>query len=110
MGRVVSEVELGRVTKIVLQMIGVHRGRPCPTRRQIMQWTGLPRREVWPFLKSLAEGSPPLIELEERLHDRAGMRRLRLAGGDWTGWTMRRSPSIFDHAMKRRIRREVRHG
>ena len=110
MTRVVRDIEIGRVTEIVLQMIDAHRGRRCPTRREIMQWTGLPRREVWPFLKSLAERCPPLIEIEERLHDRAGMRRLRVAGGDWTGWTTRRSPSIFDHAMKRRIRREVRHG
>jgi len=72
MGRPVSDLDPGRVTEIVLQMIGTNRGRPCPTRRQIMQWTGLPRREVWPFLKSLAERSPPLIEIEERLHDRAG--------------------------------------
>ena len=98
------------VTEVILRLIASHRGKPCPTRREIVAWTGLPRREVWPFLKDLAGREPPLIEIEERLHGRAGHRRLRLAGGDWTGWTERRTPSQEDHAVKRRLKREVRLG
>jgi len=95
------------VTAIVLEMIEAHRGKSCPTRREVTQWTGLQRRDVWPFLKSLAAREPPLIEIEERLHQRAGMRRLRVAGGEWTGWTERKTPTMDDHAIKRRLKREI---
>ena len=100
-----------QLADVVLKMIEAHRGKPCPTRREIVDWTGLPRREVWPFLKSLAEREPPLIEIEERLQGRAGLRRLRRIGGDWTGWTERKTPSQDDHAVLRRLKREARkHG
>ena len=98
------------VIEVILRLIASHRGKPCPTRREIVAWTGLPRREVWPFLKSLAEREPPLIELDERLHARAGLRRLRLAGGEWTGWTERKTPSREEHAIRRRLKREARRG
>ena len=78
------------VIEVILRLIASHRGKPCPTRREIVAWTGLPRREVWPFLKSLAEREPPLIELEERLHARAGLRRLRLAANGPAGPSVRR--------------------
>jgi hypothetical protein len=48
-----------------------------------------------------------LIEIEERLHGRAGLRRLRRAGGEWTGWTERKTPSFDDHAVLRRVKREA---
>jgi hypothetical protein len=71
-----------------------------------MAWTGLARSRVWPFLNELATCQPPLIEIEARLHARAGMRRLRIVGGEWTGWTERRAPTRHDQAMKRRLKRE----
>ena len=98
------------VVEVILRLIASHGGKPCPTRREIVAWTGVPRREVWPFLKSLAQREPPLIEIEERLHARAGLRRLRLAGGEWTGWTERRTPSPEEHAIRRRLKREARLG
>ena len=110
MGRARSVIESKQVTARVLKVIRKHRGKPCPSRADIIAWTGLPRRDVWPFLKSLAEAAPPLIEIEERLHARAGMRRLRVVGGHWTGWTERKTPSQADHAVKRRLKREARLG
>ena len=53
------------VTEVILRLIASHRGKPCPTRREIVAWTGLPRREVWPFLKDLAGREPPLNPLDE---------------------------------------------
>ena len=96
-----------QVADVVLKMIDAHRGKPCPTRREIVEWTGLPRRDVWPFLRSLAGCQPPLIEIEERLHCRAGLRRLRRVGGEWTGGTERKTPSQDDHAVRRRLKRKV---
>ena len=100
-------IDTDQIADVMLKMIEAHRGKPCPTRREIVAWTGLPRRDVWPFLKSLAEREPPLIEIEERLHQRAGLRRLRVAGGAWTGWTERKTPSMDDHAIARRLKREA---
>ena len=110
MSRAARELESKQMVALVLKVIRKHRGKPCPSRAEIVAWTGLPRREVWPFLRGLAARMPPLIEIEERLHARAGMRRLRLPGGEWTGWTERRTPSREDHAVKRRLRREMRNG
>jgi hypothetical protein len=106
-GRTPNHIRVEEVTEVILKMIDAHRGKPCPTRHEIVEWTGLPRRDVWPFLKSLAEHEPPLIEIEERLHGRAGLRRLRRAGGEWTGWTERKTPSLDDHAVLRRLKREA---
>jgi hypothetical protein len=104
MARARTVIESTQVIGRVLRMIARHRGKPCPSRADIIAWTGLPRRDVWPFLRSLAECEPPLIEIEERLHARAGMRRMRLVGGPWTGWTERKTPSRKDHAPKRRAK------
>jgi hypothetical protein len=106
-GRTPNHIRGEEVTEVILKMIEAHRGKPCPTRREIVEWTGLPRRDVWPFLKSLAGREPPLIEIEERLHRRAGLRRLRRIGGEWTGWTERKTPSQDDHAVLRRLKREA---
>ena len=108
MTRVRSPIDCKQMTAVVLKVIRKHRGKPCPSRAEFIAWTGLPRREVWPFVKSLAECEPPLIEIEERLHARAGMRRLRVVGGKWTGWTERKTPSRLDHAVKRRLKQEAR--
>ncbi|MFI5001057.1 MAG: hypothetical protein ACHQK9_14360 [Reyranellales bacterium] len=74
---------------VVLQMIAVHQGRPCPTVAEIMEWTGLPRRGVAPFLARLVVRR--IIEIEVRGR-RPGRRRMRAVGGSWTGWTMRGGP------------------
>lgn len=88
MGRLKRELDLERVAVVVLQMLVSHAGRPCPTRRQIMQWTGLPQRRVWGFLDALAKRG--LIEIEIRGVLPGNMRRMRMRGGDWTAWTVRR--------------------
>jgi hypothetical protein len=110
MSRTPRLFDIEELIAVLLRLIEAHRGKPCPTRREIVAWTGLPRREVWPFLKSLAEREPPAIEIGERLHARAGIRRLRLPGGEWTGWTERKTPSQHEHAVLRRLKREARHG
>jgi hypothetical protein len=102
MSRAPKHIETEEVTEVILRIIAAHRGKPCPTQREIIDWTGLPRTRVWPFLRALAMRQPPLIELDERVHARAGMRRLRLPGGQWTGWTQRRTPTLRDQAMKQR--------
>jgi hypothetical protein len=79
-----------RATASVLAMIAAHVDRPCPTRREVMEWTGVQRRQVWRFLGRLqARG---LIQVEVMDSGRAGaprLRRMRVAGGQWTGWTAR---------------------
>jgi len=107
MGRTSNHIRVEEVIEVVLKMIEAHRGKPCPTRREIVEWTGLPRRDVWPFLRSLAGRESPLIEIEERLHRRSGLRRLRRVGGEWTGWTERKTPSQDDHSVLRRLKREA---
>jgi hypothetical protein len=109
-GRTSTAVDDADLTRVLLRLIRKRRGKPCPSRADIIAWTGLPRRDVWPFVKSLAERDPPVIELEERLHARAGMRRMRIVGDTWTGWTERKTPSRQDHAVRRRLKREARHG
>jgi hypothetical protein len=80
----------------ILMMIRAHVGKPCPTRREVMSWTCIPRRQVWVVLGEVqARG---LIEIEEctipparqRHHGRPVRRRMRVAGEDWTSWTARR--------------------
>lgn len=102
-GRTANEIDTQRMTEVILQMIEAHRSKLCPTRNEIVAWTGLPRREVWPFLRRLAKRQPLLIEIEERLRGRAGTRRMRVSGGEWTGWTVRRTPTREDQAMKRQL-------
>lgn len=73
-----------------LQMIAAHVDRPCPTRREVSEWTGVPRRKVWLFLSGLVERG--LVELEvmdPTDYDAAKRRRMRVANGQWTDWTAR---------------------
>jgi len=72
----------------VLAMIGQRIGQPCPTRNDIRAWTGLPKREVWRFMDELHRRG--VIEIEERATRPGKWRRMRIAGGAWTGWTSRR--------------------
>lgn len=76
----------------VLKMIDAHVERPCPTRREVMEWTGVPRRQVWGFLDVLV--SRGLVEIEVAdpdpgRHEMPRRRRLRVTNGQWTGWTAR---------------------
>ena len=86
-----------RLTITILEMIQVHKGKPCPTRRIIQEWTGIPRRKVWRFMEELQERG--LIELETRSQEEGTARRLRVMGGQWTDWTERRKPSRREKMM-----------
>lgn len=72
---------------VLRAMIEQHAGRACPTRRDVIEWTGIiPRRRVWTYLLDMqARG---LIEIETDTADKR-RHRLRVAGGNWTGWTAR---------------------
>jgi hypothetical protein len=85
--RVPVQLPTAALDAVLLAMIAQHAGRPCPTRRDIIGWTGiLPRRRIRAYLEGMqARG---LIEIEIDTIDRR-RRRLRVAGGTWTGWTAR---------------------
>lgn len=72
---------------VLLAMIAQHVGRACPTRRDVIAWTGvLPRRRVWDYLAGMqARG---LIEVEAKWREKR-IRRMRVKDGAWTGWTAR---------------------
>lgn len=77
-----------RLDNAIVLMIRAHVGKPCPTRRDVMEWTGIPRRQVWEVLGEVqARG---LIEIEECGKADPKRRRLRVARGKWTDWTARR--------------------
>lgn len=72
----------------ILMMIRAHVGKPCPTRREIMSWTCIPRRQVWGVLGEVqARG---LIEIEILGELDPKRRRMRVRGEAWTKWTARR--------------------
>lgn len=56
--------------------------KPCPTIRDLMDMTGLPRRRVKAFLKDMSERG--VIEIEEK---GPGQRRMRVFGRPWTDWS-----------------------
>ena len=72
---------------VLLAMIEQHVGRACPTRRDVIAWTGvIPRRRVGAYLRDMqARG---LIEIEADTID-IRRHRMRVAGGTWTEWTAR---------------------
>lgn len=75
----------------ILMMIRAHVGKPCPTRREIMEWTCIPRRQVWAVLGEVqARG---LIEIEVLGELDPKRRRMRVRGEAWTKWTARRPVS-----------------
>ena len=82
-----APLPIAALDAVLLAMIEQHAGRPCPTRRDIIGWTGiLPRRRIRAYLEGMqARG---LIEIEIDAIDRR-RRRLRVAGGAWTEWTAR---------------------
>ena len=72
----------------LMLMIALHQDRPCPTNAEIMEWTGVPRGRLNAWLAELeARG---LLEIERKGLPPPRRRRLRAAGGCWTGWTARR--------------------
>lgn len=84
-----------RLDSVICNLIRMHIGKPCPTRREIMYVSMLPRRKVWKYLADMqARG---LIEVEV-CDDREGppghnpvRRRMRVAGDRrGTDWTARR--------------------
>lgn len=85
-----------RLDHAIVLMIRAHVGKPCPTRREIMEWTGIPRRQVWEVLGEIAARG--LIEIEVVEAHACGKdpkrRRMRVAGGKWTAWTARRPAMV----------------
>lgn len=74
----------------VLVMIAMHQDRPCPTNREIMEWTGVARRRLPAFLAGLVARG--VIEIETR-GSKPLRRRMRQPGMPWTGWTQRGNPA-----------------
>ena len=86
-----SEAPFDSLDAAILLCIEHHVGRPCPTRAEIMLWTGMQRRRVWPYLEGMVKRGK--IELEVMEFNPGGKdpkrRRMRKPGGEWTGWTDR---------------------
>ena len=82
-----SERPFAALDAALLTMIQHHEGKPCPTRKEIREWTGMPRRRVWAYLEGMRERG--LIEMEACGADDPKRRRMRKAGGQWTDWTAR---------------------
>jgi hypothetical protein len=82
-----------RLDNAIVQMIRAHRGKPCPTRRDIMEWTGIPRRMVWVVLGEMqARG---LIDVQVCASLPALRRRMRVVGDKrGTDWTARRQAPV----------------
>lgn len=73
----------------ILLMIALHQDRPCPTNTEIMEWSGVQRSRLRPWLEELMERG--IVEIEYKGRPPARQRRLRAVGGCWTGWTARRA-------------------
>ena len=92
MARTPLIIDVDKVTIAVLLMIGRHADKPCPTREELIECTGLPRRRAWRFLFELQERG--LVEIETRGTGTDNVwRRIRQAGGPWTAWTQRKKPT-----------------
>jgi hypothetical protein len=87
-----SELQ-ARLDHAIVLMIRAHVGKPCPTRREVMEWTGIPRRQVWTVLATLqARG---LIEVEICGVADPKRRRMRVVGDKrGTDWTARRPAMV----------------
>lgn len=86
-----SEGPFESLDAVILQCIGHHVGRPCPTTREIREWTGMPRRKVWPYIEGMTQRGKIEIQIQESRGEGKDpkRRRLRARGGDWTDWTAR---------------------
>ncbi len=85
MGRTLRPV-LDAAAGNLLVLVARHQDRPCPSDREIVEWTGVPRRRLAAWLDGLARRG--VIEIEHRGRP-PRRRRLRSVGGVWTGWTAR---------------------
>lgn len=90
-----------RLDNAILLMIRAHVGRPCPTRLEIMEWTGVPRRQVWAVFEDMAQRGLIEVEVCEQAPPPEGpgvgnpkRRRMRVVGGKWTDWTARRPAMV----------------
>lgn len=85
-----------RLDSVICNLIRMHVGKPCPTRREIMWVSMLPRRQVWVYLGEMQERG--LIEIEVQEAHPCGKdpkrRRMRVARGKWTDWTARRPAMV----------------
>lgn len=70
----------------VLLMLAIHRDKPCPSDKEIIEWTGVPRRRLRAWLDELVARG--VIEIE-RMKLKPCRRRMRAPGMPWTGWTRR---------------------
>jgi DNA-binding IscR family transcriptional regulator len=70
-----------------LVMIATFQDRPCPSRAEIAEWTGVPRRRIAGFLADLVARG--IIEIETKGRPPALSRRMRAPGGSWTDWSGR---------------------
>ncbi len=75
----------------VLLMLAIHRDKPCPTNREIIEWTGVPRRRLKAWLDGLVARG--VIEIEFLGCRPSRRRRMRAPGMPWTGWTRRGNSS-----------------
>jgi len=100
MSRPLKPLDPERLAQVVLKLIDRHRDKACPTRRDFIDWTGLPKQRVWPYLRELeARG---LLEIETRNEYRgagAAYRMRVVTGAGWTDWTQRRAPKATMVAM-----------
>lgn len=78
--------------RVIMGLIENMAAKPCPTRREIMDHTGMSRRRIWGYLNGMQVRG--LIEVEVIETKDCGKdpkrRRMRvLPKGKWTDWTAR---------------------
>ncbi|MBS0540986.1 MAG: hypothetical protein JSR47_19650 [Proteobacteria bacterium] len=69
----------------LLHMLAMFQDRPCPTPAEMRDWTGVSRRRLERWLADLELRG--IVEIEREAGK--GRRRMRAAGGVWTGWSRR---------------------
>jgi hypothetical protein len=97
MVRWLGDTQDDALDQVLLVMVGAFAGLPCPTQKDICTWTGIGRRRAWRYLHGMQDRGLLEIEVEEAVRTRHGTRgqrrRVRLPGGQWTGWTNRTAGS-----------------
>lgn len=96
MSRTERPIDVDKMTIALFTLILLHKDRPCPTRRDIMEVTGLPRRKIWLQLNALADRGLIEIEMVNPNPDKREMPRryrMRVINGPWTDWTDNRLTS-----------------
>jgi hypothetical protein len=93
-----------RLDNAIVLMIRAHIGKPCPTRRTIMEWTGIPRRHIWRVLREVRARGVIEIDVYDQEPPPPGCnepkrRRMKVVGDDaGTDWTARRPVSVVRSA------------